>query len=423
VDVPPEATRWRHFATHPTNLVLFVDQGSLPTRIANRWISSAANSTLNLPLVLWNTTLKQYLPNAWPWVPGQAYFLVVTNVTATPQDFTLLMDGRNTLNEDEDLDGLLDAWEFLYFGNISQLPTLDPDGDGVNNLNESTEGTDPTNPSSYRARLTVLAINGAVSRQPDLPNYALGSTVILTPVPAGGYAFIGWSGQANGLDNPLHLTMDGHKNITARFKLAGDDFITALPLNGASVTVSGSNVSMTKEPGEPNHAGNPGGKSIWWRWTAPGSGSVTISTAGSAFTTLLAVYTGPNVSNLVHIASDINSTGGTNRSRVTFNAVADVNYYIAVDGFNGASSRITLSLNSGIIVVRPRLTQPMRLPDGTAEFVLTGEPNRTYGIEFSEDLVSWNSLSPVTTSGSGTATFSDPAAVNSASRFYRARSQ
>ena len=423
VDVPAEGTRWRHFATHPTNLVLYLDQGSVPTRTANRWMSSMANSTFTSSLVLWNTTLKQYVPNAWPWVPRQSYFLVVTNVTATPQDFTFFMDGRNALNEDEDLDGLLDAWEFLYFGSTGQSPTLDPDGDGVNNLNESTEGTDPTNPNSYRARLTVLAVNGTVSRQPDLSSYALGSTVILTPLPASGYAFIGWSGQADGLDNPLSLLMDAHKNITARFKLAGDDFITALPLSGTSATVSGSNVSTTKEPGEPNHAGNPGGKSIWWRWTAPGSGAVTISTAGSTFTTLLAVYTGPNVSNLVHIASDINSTGGTNRSRVSFNAIAGATYHIAVDGYNGASSRITLSLNSEIVVVRPQLAQPMRLPDGTAQFVLTGEPNRAYGIEFSEDLLSWNSLSSVTTSGSGTATFSDPMAVNSASRFYRAVAQ
>src|SRR2546425_3684733 len=43
----------------------------------------------------------------------------------------------------------------------------------------------------------------------------------------------------------------------------------------------------TKESGEPNHAGNAGGSSIWYRWTAPTADPVTIDTVGSAFNTLL----------------------------------------------------------------------------------------------------------------------------------------
>lgn len=420
VDVPPEATRWKHLATHPTNLVLMLEQGSLPTRTANRWISTGANSTLSMPLVTWNDPLKQYLPAPWPWVPGQSYFLVVTNGSATPQDFALLMDGKNASTEDSDLDALPDAWELLYFGNLNQTANLDPDRDNVSNLDESLEGTNPTDAGSYRARLTITAVGGSVSRSPDLPSYPLASTVVLTPVPANGYAFVGWSGQASGIANPLSLTMDSHKTITARFKQAGDDFISALPIVGASATVYGTNVGMTKEPGEPNHAGNPGGKSIWWRWTAPASGPVTITTAGSTFTTLLGVYTGPTVSNLTVMASDINSSGGTNRSRVTFDAVAGVTYHIAVDGYNAASARITLSLTSsgGTLV---RLFPFPRLPDGTARIDLTGEPNRTYWFEYSDDLIAWTPLSSVTTSGSGTCTFTDSSAAGVDVRFYRAR--
>ncbi len=421
VDVPPEATRWRHFSTHPTNLVVCLDQGTIPTRAANRWMSYAANSSYNAFLVTWNDTLKQYGPATWPWVPGQSYFLMVTNVTTTPQDFSLVMDGRNAATDDNDTDTLPDAWELLYFGHYGQTAGNDPDRDGVSNLDEYYEGTNPNDAGSYLARLSIVAINGIIQRQPDLPSYPLGSTVVLTPVPANGYAFIGWSGQAGGIANPLSLTMDSHKTITATFKRAGDDFITALPITGASATVYGTNVSFTKEPGEPNHAGNPGGKSIWWRWTAPASGPVSISTAGSAFTTLLAVYTGPTVSNLTCLASDINSTGGTNRSFVTFNATAGETYNIAVDGYNGASSRITLTLSPSAVVVRPRLTDLARLPDGTAACTLVGEANRAYVIEYSEDLISWNDLSSVTTSGSGTAAVSDSSATTAAKRFYRAR--
>src|SRR5262245_29622074 len=62
---------------------------------------------------------------------------------------------------------------------------------------------------------------------------------------------------------------------------ANDNFAYGTVISGSSVTVSGSNVGATKEVGEPPKANNNGGASVWWFWTAPASGSVTISTLGS----------------------------------------------------------------------------------------------------------------------------------------------
>jgi N-acyl-D-amino-acid deacylase len=48
-------------------------------------------------------------------------------------------------------DGLLDSWQRFYFGSISSpaaAPSADPDGDGVNNLNELINLTDPTDNAS-----------------------------------------------------------------------------------------------------------------------------------------------------------------------------------------------------------------------------------------------------------------------------------
>ena len=50
---------------------------------------------------------------------------------------------------------------------------------------------------------------------------------------------------------------------------ANDNFANAIVLTGNTLTTSGSNVAATKEAGEPNHAGNSGGASVWWSWTAP----------------------------------------------------------------------------------------------------------------------------------------------------------
>jgi hypothetical protein len=77
---------------------------------------------------------------------------------------------------------------------------------------------------------------------------------------------------------------------------ANDNFANAQVISGASGTVTGTNVGAGKERGEPDHAGNPGGASIWYVWVAPsGYNTVTFDTCGSSFDTLLAQYQGTAV--------------------------------------------------------------------------------------------------------------------------------
>src|SRR5439155_2897475 len=54
-----------------------------------------------------------------------------------------------------------------------------------------------------------------------------------------------------------------------------DNLTNAIALPGGSPSIIGTSVSATKEPGEPNHAGNSGGHSVWYAWTAPSSSPVT----------------------------------------------------------------------------------------------------------------------------------------------------
>lgn len=129
---------------------------------------------------------------------------------------------------------------------------------------------------------------------------------------------------------------------------ANDEFINAVDLSGPiSKTVAvGANVGAAKESGEPDHAGNAGGKSVWWNWLAPTNGSVMINTLGSSFDTLLAVYVGSTPSTLSAVSSNDNFSGSA--SQVTFAAVAGERYRIAVDGKAGLSGRIVLNLAAAI---------------------------------------------------------------------------
>jgi uncharacterized repeat protein (TIGR02543 family) len=65
--------------------------------------------------------------------------------------------------------------------------------------------------------LNTTAVNGTVTKNPNLTNYAAGSSVILTATPIVGYKFTSWSGDATGIVNPLTVSMSSNKNITANF--------------------------------------------------------------------------------------------------------------------------------------------------------------------------------------------------------------
>ena len=129
--------------------------------------------------------------------------------------------------------------------------------------------------------------------------------------------------------------------------LAGNDnFASPSILTGNTISITSSNVFATKEPGEPSHAGNSGGHSLWWSWTAPASGIVTITTDGSNFDTLLAAYTGNVVSNLTRVAANNDDNGGLSvTSLIKFPVNAGTDYKIAVDGADGATGTIVLALN------------------------------------------------------------------------------
>ncbi|OQX03421.1 MAG: hypothetical protein BWK80_55685, partial [Desulfobacteraceae bacterium IS3] len=118
-----------------------------------------------------------------------------------------------------------------------------------------------------------------------------------------------------------------------------DNFADAKDMEWMAVA---SNVNATKESGERNHAGNPGGKSLWWRGTAIEDGCFAFDTHGSDFDTLLSVYTGSNVAALTKIAENDNDwNDGT--SGVTFYVEKGKTYYFVVDGNEGASGNILLN--------------------------------------------------------------------------------
>ena len=131
-------------------------------------------------------------------------------------------------------------------------------------------------------------------------------------------------------------------NYTFLNAVPNDNFANAIQLfDGAptqNVQVGTTNSGATKEAGEPNHANNSGGRSVWFKWQSSFVPPKTMffslrsqktNLPGSAANSLLAVYTGSSVNSLTPVQG-FASGGGI----VVFKAQPSTTYYIAIDGYD-----------------------------------------------------------------------------------------
>jgi hypothetical protein len=143
------------------------------------------------------------------------------------------------------------------------------------------------------------------------------------------------------------------KLLTIYYKpvlVPNDLFGNAIALTSNSGTVTATNSAATKEFNEPAHAGNEGGKSVWWKFTPPADGVLLLTTEGSTapgsglpLDTLLGLYTGNFVNALTEVASNDDASPGSGFSEITASVHGGQTYHIAVDGYAGASGIIKLS--------------------------------------------------------------------------------
>ena len=122
--------------------------------------------------------------------------------------------------------------------------------------------------------LNVTAVNGTVAKLPNTATYNSGASVVLTPTPATGFVFTSWSGDATGTANPLTVTMNANKNITANFTaIVGGPFtLNVTAVNGTVVKnpdlvnyINGATVQLTATP-------NSG--YVFTSWNGDATGSV-----------------------------------------------------------------------------------------------------------------------------------------------------
>lgn len=150
-------------------------------------------------------------------------------------------------------------------------------------------------------------------------------------------AIDGWGGQWGAATLTWALTVPAAAP-------ANDLFVSASPLLGSSGTATGSTVDATRETGEPSHGGSGASASIWYRWTAPATGTLTLDTRGSTFDTLLGAYTGNTVAGLSTLAeNDDVEAGAATWSQIVVPVTEGTSYLFAIDGWGGTSGAPTLT--------------------------------------------------------------------------------
>src|SRR5262249_35452292 len=115
-------------------------------------------------------------------------------------------------------DGLPDTWELAHFASLNQNAVGDFDGDGVANLDEFLDGTDPADKTSARFRLSVLNNGGLVEVVPQKLTYTNGELVTLTATAFAPEIFHGWTGDLVTRTNFISVVMTNDKAVVAHFR-------------------------------------------------------------------------------------------------------------------------------------------------------------------------------------------------------------
>ncbi|MBZ0275845.1 MAG: hypothetical protein K8I60_06855, partial [Anaerolineae bacterium] len=162
---------------------------------------------------------------------------------------------------------------------------------------------------------------------------------------------------------------------------ANDNFANALIVNSLPLTDSGDTTAATLETGEAvPTCGLNSSFTVWYAFTPALTTNYVISTAGSSFDTILAVYTGSAVDALTQVRCNDDANTTTFTSQITLSLTAGFTYHIQVGGYNGRYGTFAFSF------------QQVGIPLPATAPVQTGPINNFYTNNASNPLpdLAWN---------------------------------
>ncbi len=123
-----------------------------------------------------------------------------------------------------------------------------------------------------------------------------------------------------------------------------DHFGSALPVNVTPGTTELSSIGATNEMGEPLHGQISNHASIWLDLIVPQSGSYIFNTRGSTFDTVLSLYKGETLSELVPLADNDNADSQSIHSQVRVSLIAGKRYLVAIAGREAGEGQVNFNV-------------------------------------------------------------------------------
>lgn len=292
--------------------------------------------------------------------------------------------------------------------------------------------------------LTISATTGGVAF-PASGTFPSNSTVNLVAVPADGYGFVTWTGDALALDNPFPVTVNRSMALTAVFSplLLADNF-----------------ESGGFRPGIGWRTNNAAGIAPWYVESA--TGGATNALTGGLFHARSGIITDSQTTVLQLTANcrsgggsfgyrvsseefgpaqgdffqfylngvrQINTNGESGWQRYAFQVPAGTNTFewrYVKDGSSSAGLDGVFLDNVNVPLVEPvNLSVPLRFNssqlqqvNGGLQFRVEGQSNQVYWVQVSSDLGNWITIS-TNYAPYGLIQFSEPQALTNRSRYYR----
>jgi hypothetical protein len=178
----------------------------------------------------------------------------------------------------------------LTTGTYNDTVTFTNTTNSSGNTTRSVNLTVSAPPAAYT--LTVNASpsgSGSVSVDPNKTTYSSGDQVTLTATANSGYAFSSWSGDATGTTNPITVTMNANKTVTANFA-ATPGTLVVTPATG--LASSGSAGGPFTPSGTSYLLQNTGGTALNWiaseaqNWVSLSSSSGSLAPGASITVTV-----------------------------------------------------------------------------------------------------------------------------------------
>ena len=126
---------------------------------------------------------------------------------------------------------------------------------------------------------------------------------------------------------------------------ANDSFAAAERLEGAAVESPWRDFLATIEPNEPQYAGIKSMGSLWWRWTAPSSGSYVVHSEHDVKPVALGIHSGASLATLTRVTAQTNRA---DKVYVGFYAEAGREYYIHLAQDAGTSEPVRVIIEPGV---------------------------------------------------------------------------